>query len=67
MICTADTIGTVKSRRLLRVLLDSGSTDSMIKRSALPPKVVTKAISETKNISTLAGRIQAQEVVSLRD
>jgi hypothetical protein len=44
-ICTADTIGAVKSRRLLRVLLDSGSTVSMIKRSVIPPKVVTKTIS----------------------
>ena len=66
-ICTADTIGAVKSRRLLRVLLDSGSTVSMIKRSVLPPKVVTKTISETKNISTLAGKLQAQEIVTLRD
>ena len=39
----------------------------MIKRSVLPPKVVTKAISKTKNISTLAGKLQAQEVVTLRD
>jgi hypothetical protein len=39
----------------------------MIKRSVLPPKVVTKTISETKNISTLAGKLQAQEVVTLRD
>ena len=40
---------------------------SMTKKSALPPKVVTKTISETQNISTLAGKIQAQEVVSLRN
>ena len=66
-ICTADTIGAVKSRRLLRVLLDCGLTVSMIKRSVLPPKVVTKTISETKNISTFAGKLQAQEVVTLRD
>eukprot|EP00804_Cyclotella_cryptica_P013619 CCRYP_012964-RA/>CCRYP_012964-RA protein AED:0.29 eAED:0.29 QI:0/-1/0/1/-1/1/1/0/528 len=66
-ICTADTIGAVKSRRLLRVLLDSNLTVSIIKRSVLPPKVVTKTISETKNISILAGKLQAQEVVTLRD
>ena len=66
-ICTADTIGTVKSRRLLQVLLDSGSTVSMIKRSALPQNVVTKTISETKNITTLTGRVQVEEVVILRD
>ena len=66
-ICTADMIGAVKSRRLLRVLLDSGSTVSIIKRSALPQNVITKTISETKNITTLTGRVQAHEVVILRD
>ena len=66
-ICTADTIGAVKSKRLLRVLLDSGSTVSMIKRSVLAPKVVTKTISETENISALAGKLQTQEIVTLRD
>eukprot|EP00804_Cyclotella_cryptica_P019679 CCRYP_016447-RA/>CCRYP_016447-RA protein AED:0.36 eAED:0.36 QI:0/0/0/1/0/0/3/0/315 len=49
------------------MLLDSGSAVSMIKRSVLPPKVITKTISETKNISMLAGKLQAHEVVTLRD
>jgi hypothetical protein len=66
-ICRTDTISTVESRRLLRVLLNSGSMVSMIKRSALPQNFVTKTISETKNITNLAGRVQAQEVVILRD
>eukprot|EP00804_Cyclotella_cryptica_P004626 CCRYP_006938-RA/>CCRYP_006938-RA protein AED:0.32 eAED:0.32 QI:0/0/0/1/1/1/2/0/301 len=39
----------------------------MIKRSVLLPKDVTKTISETKNISMLPGKLQAQEVVTLRD
>jgi hypothetical protein len=39
----------------------------MIKRSVLPPKVITKTISETKSISTLAGKLQAQEVVTVKD
>ena len=39
----------------------------MIKRSTLPQKVITKTISDTKNITTLAGRVQVQEVVILRD
>jgi hypothetical protein len=34
----------------------------MIKRSTLPSRVVTKTISETRNIATLAGKIQVQEV-----
>jgi hypothetical protein len=59
----ADSIGAVKSRTLLQVLLDSGSMVSMIKRSALPQNVITKSIGETKNITNLAGRVQEQEVV----
>ena len=66
-ICTAGIIGTFKSRKLWRVLLDSGLTVSLIKRSSLPPKVVTKSISGTKHVPTLAGKIQTQEVVTLRD
>lgn len=37
-ICIANTIGAVKSRRIFRILLDSGSTLSLIKRSRLPQK-----------------------------
>ena len=66
-ICTTDTINMVKSQHFLRVLLDSGSTVSLIKRTALPPNVVTKTISTTRHVTTLAGMIQAQEVVTLRD
>ena len=35
-ICTAKTIGVVKSHKILRILLDSGSRKTLIKRSALP-------------------------------
>ncbi len=41
-ICTADTIGTIRSQRLFWVLFDSGSNVSIIKRSALP-----KALSQS--------------------
>ena len=40
---------------------------SMIKRSALPQKVAIRTISETKNITTLAGKVQVQEVATLRN
>ena len=66
-ICTIDIISAVKSRWLLRVLFDSGSMVSIIKRSTLPQKVSTITISETKNYTSLAGKVQAQEVVTLRD
>ena len=66
-ICTANTIGNVRSRRLFRVLLDSGSTVSMIKRSAIPVGAVTKDIGESKSIRTLAGQLKTQDVITMRD
>ncbi len=66
-ICTADTIGTIRSQRLFRVLFDSGSNVSMIKRSALPKGVITKVIGDTKLVRTLAGHLKTQEVVTMHD
>ena len=66
-ICMADTIGSLQSRRLFQVLLDSGSTVSMIKRSALPEGVLTKEVSQTKIVRTLAGKLKTQEIVTMRD
>jgi hypothetical protein len=66
-ICTTNTIGNVRSRRLVRVLLDSGSTVSMIKRSALPIGAVTKDIGESKSIRTLAGQLKTQDVITMQD
>jgi hypothetical protein len=43
-ICTADTIGTIRSQRLFQALFDSGSNVSMIKRSALQKGIVTKLV-----------------------
>jgi hypothetical protein len=64
-ICTADTIGTIRSRRLFRVLFDSGSNVSMIKRSALPKSVITKLLGDTKLVRTLASCLKTQEVVTM--
>ncbi len=66
-ICTADTIGTIRSRRLFRVLFDSGLNVFMIKRSALPKGVITKLLGGTKLVRTLAGCLKMQEVVTMRD
>ncbi len=66
-ICTADTTGTIRSRRLFRVLFDSGSNVSMIKRSALPKGVVTNVIGDTKLVRTLACHFKMQEVVTMHD
>jgi hypothetical protein len=66
-ICTADTIGTIRSQRLFRVLFDSGLNVSMIKRSALPKGVITKVIGDTKLVRTLTGHLKTQEAVTMRD
>ncbi len=43
------------------------NTISLIKRTALPLKVIIKTISTTQNVTTHAGKIQTQEVLALRD
>ena len=65
--CTTDTINMVKCLRLLWVLLDSSSTVSLIKRTALPQKVITKTISMTWNVTNLARKIRARKVDTLRE
>jgi hypothetical protein len=65
-ICTADTIGTIRSQRLFWVLFDSGSNVSMIKRSALPKGVIAKLLGDTKLVRTLAGCLKMQEVVTMQ-
>jgi hypothetical protein len=49
------------------VLFDSGSNVSIIERSALPKGVITKLLGDTKLVRTLAGHLQMQEVVTMRD
>ncbi len=52
-ICTAERIGTICSWRLFRMLFDSGSNFSMIKKSALPKGIITKLLGDTKLVRTL--------------
>ena len=68
IICTAETIGAVKSHRILQILLDSGSRKTLIKHSALPRGTTKqKKLNTTKTLKTLAGNVAATEVVTLRD
>jgi hypothetical protein len=66
-ICTTDTIGTARSQRLFWELLDSGSTISMIKRSALTRGIVPELLGDTKLVRTLVGYLKTQEVVMMQD
>ena len=60
-ICTANTIGLLSSRKLLRVLLDSGSNACLIKRSALPKGIIPKDLTNKKSFTTLAGTLSAKK------
>jgi hypothetical protein len=61
------TISSVKSRILLKVLLDSGSTTTMINRKYLPRNCQTPKISNSRKIGTLAGSYTSSEMVVLRN
>jgi hypothetical protein len=64
-IMVVDTISSVKSRILLKVLLDSGSTTTMINRKCLHRNCKTCKISNSRKISTLAGSYTSSEIVVL--
>ena len=66
-IAAVDTINSIRSRRLLRVLFDSGSMKTMINKSALPRGTVPKPLANEKKLTTLAGKLTTREMVTLRD
>ncbi len=67
IIMVVDTISSVKSRILLKVLLDSGSKTTMINRKCLPRHCQPCKISNSRKISTLAGSYISSEMVVLRN
>ncbi len=62
-----DTISSAKSRISLKVLLESGSTTTMINRKCLPRHCQPCKISNSRQISTLAGFYISSEMVVLRN
>jgi hypothetical protein len=66
-IMVVDTISLVKSRILLKVLLDSGSTSTMIDRKCLPRNCQTCKISKSRKMETLAGFYTSSEMVVLHN
>ena len=65
-----DTIGLKKSRVLLKVLLDPGSTKTLISRKALPRCISLVSLQEVNMIKTLHSghhETKASEMVHLRD
>ena len=66
-IIVVDTIGLKKSRVLLRVLLDPGSTKTLISSKVLPRGTSLTPLQEVKMVKTLAGTMKAAEMVHLRN
>ncbi len=62
-IMVVDTMSAVKSRRLLKVLLHSGSTTTLINRKCLPKNCKTCKISQSRMVNTLAGSYSTSEMV----
>ncbi len=66
-IMVVDTIGTVRSRRLLKISLDSGSTTTLISKKCLPRKCQPCPISQSRMVNTLAGSNQSSAMVVMRN
>ena len=65
-IMVVDTISAVRSRVLLKVLFDPGSTATLISRKCLPRHCKTCPISQGRKINTLAGSCATKEMVVMR-
>jgi hypothetical protein len=66
-IMVVDTISSIRSRTLLRVLLDSGSTTTLVNKRCLPRKCKPQEINNCKKVNTLAGTYTSTEVVIMRN
>ena len=66
-IMVVDTMGLKKSRSLLKVLFDPGSTKSLINRKALPRGAQLIPLTSAKKVTTLAGSMQTSDTVHSRD
>ena len=66
-IMVVDTISAVKSRRLLKVLLDSSSTTTLINKKCLPKNCKTCKTSKSRMVNTLAGSYNTSEMVVMRN
>jgi hypothetical protein len=66
-IMVVDTIGVVKSRRLLKILLDSESTITLINKRCLPRKCQPCPTSQSRMVYTLAGSYQSSAMVVMRN
>jgi hypothetical protein len=66
-IMVVDTISAVRSRKLLKVLLDSGSKTTLINKKSLPKHCKPCPISSSRKVNTLTGTYTSTEVVTMRN
>ena len=66
-IAVMDTIGLVRSRKLLRVLLDPGSSGTMVHERIVPKEAKPVPLSRNKTVKTIAGKMATNRMVHLRD
>jgi hypothetical protein len=66
-IMVIDTISSVRLRRLLIVLLDSGSTTTLINKKCLPRHCKPCKISSSRKVDTLAGTYTSAKIVIMRN
>ncbi len=62
-----NTISTVKSRTLLKVLFDPGFSSTLVSRKCLPRHCKMCPIKQERKINTLAGSCKTKEVVVMRN
>jgi hypothetical protein len=67
MILVVDTISSVRSRRLLKVLLDSGSMTTLINKRCLPRHCKPHEISSSRQVNALAGTYTFTEIVIMHN
>ncbi len=66
-IMVVDTISSVRSRRLLKILLDSGSTTTLVNKKYLPKKCRPCQISQSRMVNTLTGSYLLSATVIMRN
>ena len=66
-IFAVSTIDLVRSKKLFRVLFDSGSSATLIKKASLPKGTVPRKLKNPKSLRTLAGKLSTDSVASLND
>jgi hypothetical protein len=66
-IMMVDTISSVRSRRLLKILLDSGSTTTLVNKKCLPKKCRPCQISQNRMVNTLIGSYQSPATVVMHN